>query len=303
MLAPVLIFVYARPDHTMQTIESLAMNFMAKDTNIYIFSDAPKNETVSKRVEEVRSYIDKLKTRGLFKSVKLIKTDINKGLANSIISGVSELIERYGKVIVLEDDLVTSPDFLNYMNDALNFYEKDKKIWSISGYTFKMSIPADYKSSVYLSYRGSSWGWGTWSDRWNKIDWNVNDYDEFKGNKNLRKKFNRGGRDMSEMLDSQMKGEIDSWAIRWCYSQSKLNMYTIYPTTSRVRNIGLDGSGTHSGVNRRFDVLLNTDTTRCEFNNPELNSKILKMFKNQFGTRFDYFIHRNRTMIKKMLRI
>ncbi|MCL6605976.1 MAG: glycosyltransferase [Paenibacillus sp.] len=303
MLAPVLIFVYARPEHTIQTIDSLASNYLANETDVYIFSDAAKNEKSSEKVKLVRNYIDTLPEKKLFKSVKIIKSESNKGLANSIISGVTEVVELKGKVIVLEDDLESSPDFLSYMNGALDFYEKNKQIWSISGYTFNIKYPNNYKSEVYLSYRGCSWGWATWKDRWNTVDWTVADYITFKEDKRLQQKFNRGGRDMSNMLDAQMDGKIDSWAIRWCYSQSKLDKYTIYPTVSRIKNIGLDGSGTHSGISTRYDAYLNRSTEKCEFDNPGLNDEITNSFKNKFGTRFEYFIIWNKSVIKKMLRI
>lgn len=303
MLAPVLIFVYARPEHTKKTIESLASNYLANATDVYIFSDAPKNEKSIENVKIVRDYIDTIPAKNLFKSVKIIKAEINKGLANSIISGVNEIIKLNGQAIVLEDDLITSQDFLSYMNDALKFYENDKRIWSISGYTFDLEFPDKYQSEVYLSYRGCSWGWATWKDRWDTVDWVVSDYKNFKKDKSLRNKFNRGGRDMSAMLDAQMDGKIDSWAIRWCYSQFKLNMFTIYPRISRVRNIGLDGSGTHSGFSSRYDASLNRNTDKCKFDYPELNDKIIRAFKDKFGTQFEYFIIWNKLLIKKMLRI
>ncbi|MCE3202836.1 glycosyltransferase family 2 protein [Paenibacillus sonchi] len=303
MLAPVLIFVYARPEHTRKTIESLASNCLASATDVFIFSDAPKNDKANEKVMLVRDYIDTLSDKKMFRSVKIIKSEFNKGLANSVISGVNEIIKLNRQVIVLEDDLVTSPDFLSYMNDALNFYETDKKIWSISGYTFDLDFPDNYKSEVYLSYRGSSWGWATWKDRWDSVDWQVSDYMIFKKEKSLRDKFNRGGRDMSAMLDAQMDGKIDSWAIRWCYSQFKSDMFTVYPKVSRVKNIGLDGSGTHSGISSRYDTSLNTSTKKCEFDHPELNDIIIRSFKNKFGTRFEYFVIWNKKIIKKMLRI
>ncbi|MEK3984570.1 glycosyltransferase [Paenibacillus sp. FSL K6-3166] len=303
MLAPVLIFVYARPEHTKKTIEALANNYLANETDVFIFSDAPKNENSSMNVQLVRDYINTLSKRNLFKSVKIINSQVNKGLANSIILGVDEIIKLKERVIVLEDDLVSSPDFLTYMNDALSFYKEDKSIWSISGYTFDLKIPNYYKSEVYLSYRGCSWGWATWKNRWDSVDWMVSDYSLFKKDKRLREKLNHGGRDMAAMLDAQMDGKIDSWAIRWCYSQSKSGMFTVYPRVSRIRNTGLDGSGTHSGVSNRYDVYLNNNYEKCDFDNPGLNETIIKSFKDKFGTRFEYFIIWNKTLLKKMLRI
>ncbi|CKH53353.1 glycosyltransferase [Bacillus cereus] len=303
MKAPVVIFVYARPDHTKKTIESLAQNYLANETNVYIYSDAPKNEKAVENVRLVREYINSIAQRNLFKSVEIINAESNKGLANSVISGVTEITERYGKAIVVEDDLISSKDFLKYMNDALNYYEEDNEIWSISGYTFDIDVPKGYKSDVYLSYRGCSWGWATWKDRWRKVDWDVLDYASFKNNKELRKKLNRGGLDMSNMLDLQMRGEIDSWAIRWCYAQSKLDMLTIYPIISRIENIGLDGSGTHSGVTKAFDAQLNNEENKyCKFDKPEIDDKIVQSFRDQFGTTFERFVIESKTYIKKLLR-
>lgn len=301
ILAPVVIFVYARPEHTKQTIESLAKNTLADEMEVYIYSDAAKNEKTEQKVKQVRDYIDTLEQKNLFKSLKIIKADTNKGLASSIISGITEIIEQYDKVIVVEDDLISAPDFLQYINDALDFYKEDKRIWSICGYTFKMNIPTDYKHDVYLSYRGGSWGWATWRDRWEKVDWEVKDYSNFKKNKKLRSRFNRGGRDMANMLDSQMHGKIDSWAIRWCYAQSKLDMLTVYPVVSRIKNIGLDGTGTHSGITSRYDAILSDEKNQCRFETIELDKRIVKSFRDQFGTGFDYFVISLKKYIKKIL--
>lgn len=301
MLAPIVVFVYARPEHTKKTIESLTKNYLASETEVYIYSDAAKNEKVIKQVELVREYIDSLLQRNIFKSVRITKAETNKGLANSVIAGVTEIISQYRKIIVLEDDLIVSPNFLQYMNEALDFYEGNKKIWSISGYTFKINFPPDYKHDIYLSYRGCSWGWATWQDRWEKVDWDVLDYDEFKNNKELRKKFNRGGRDMADMLDRQMEGKIDSWAIRWCYTQSKLDMLTVYPVISRVKNIGLDGTGTHSGCSSKYDVILKNNIKKHKFEKINIDNRILKSFKNQFGTKRDFFVIRMKVFIKKIL--
>ncbi|MBP3964816.1 sugar transferase [Paenibacillus lignilyticus] len=303
MLAPVVIFVYARPDHTQRTIEALAMNSLAKNTEVYIYSDAAKNEKAIEKVNQVREYIDSLPERKLFKSLNIIKADSNNGLANSVILGVSKIIELHEKVIVVEDDLVSSSDFLEYMNEALDYYEHDNKIWSISGYTFNVKIPSDYKSEIYLSYRGCSWGWATWSNRWNKVDWEVNDYNQFKKDKKLRNNFNRGGRDMEGMLDAQMQGKIDSWAIRWCYTQSKLDMLSVYPVVSRIRNVGLDGTGTHSGISSKYDAILNDSIQKCRFDNPNLDYRIVKSFKDKFGTNFDYFVIGIKRLIKRMIRL
>ena len=281
-LAPIVLFVYARPEHTKNTIEALSKNELANESQLWIFSDNAKKEKAIQNVKKVREYIHSIENKNLFKMVKIIEAEKNKGLANSIIEGVTKIINEYGKVIVLEDDLVTSNYFIRYMNEALDFYEKNDSIWSISGYNLPIEIPNNYKQEVYLSYRGCSWGWATWKDRWNTVDWKVEDYKSFKHSFFKRKKLNRGGSDMSQMLDAQMEGKCDSWAIRWCYEQSKQNKYTIYPVKSLVDNQGLDGSGTHSGNIRDFDVQLNLKMPMlCE--NITINKTITKNFKSKFN--------------------
>lgn len=301
MLAPIVIFVYNRPEHTMKTIETLAENLLAKDSEVYIFSDGPKDESSLLKVESVRRFVDSLRYKDYFKSVTIEKSEHNKGLARSVINGVSKILNEYDKVIVLEDDLLTSRDFLVFMNDALEFYKNNPKIWSISGYSPPIKIPSNYKSQVYYSYRASSWGWATWRDRWEKVDWEVSDYDEFMKNKKMQNKFNRGGLDMSDMLKAQMEGKIDSWAIRWCYTQSKLDMYTVYPVKSRVRNIGLDGTGTHRVVSSKYDMKDDDNRImKCEFDDPGIDPVIVKRFKYFYMSRFSYFVKNVKEYIKSI---
>ncbi|UAL47155.1 sugar transferase [Sutcliffiella horikoshii] len=302
MLAPVVLFVYNRPQHTIKTIEALSANKLAKESNIFIFSDAARSEN-SVEVQAVRDYIDSIREKNYFKSVTINKAELNKGLAKSVIEGVSEIINEYGEVIVLEDDLISAPDFLTYMNDALKYYKDLEKIWSVSGYNIPIKIPENYKDEIYYSYRGCSWGWATWENRWSQVDWFVEDYEKFKKNKSLRKQFNRGGRDMANMLDAQMEGNINSWAIRWCYSQWKKNLLTVYPVKSRIKNIGLDGSGTHSGVTSHYDVKLNENLIKCTLTDPKINKRILKNFQNHYGTSFDFRVIELKRLIKKFLRM
>lgn len=279
---PIVIFVYARPEHTKKMFESLIKNYHIKESDVYIFSDYQKNEKSKEKVNQVRDYINNKLDKNNFKKLTIYESNKNNGLANSVISGVTEIINKYGKVIVLEDDLILSKNFIDYMNDALNYYEEQKKIWSISGYNLPIVFPNDYQKDIYFSYRGCSWGWATWKDRWEKVDWKVDDYNQFKNNILKRKKFNRGGFDLSQMLDAQMNKRCDSWAIRWCYQQSKENSYTVYPVKSLVKNIGLDGSGTHSGTTNAYTVEISEN--KIKFSNEiVLNKKIIKKFKNMFN--------------------
>ena len=234
-LAPIILFVYNRMNHTKQTIAALKKNTLAKESNLYVYSDGPKDSKANKTVQELRQY---LKSVDGFKKVIIREREENYGLAKNIISGVSDVINVHGKVIVLEDDLVTSKNFISYMNQALDFYEEDKQVFSISGYTGKLKSLENLKEDVYLSYRPSSWGWATWKDQWDEIDWNVTDFDEFINNKQVVKKFNRGGIDMTRMLRHCMEGKNHSWAIRWSYAMSKQDKYCVYPKVSKIQNIG-----------------------------------------------------------------
>ena len=226
-LAPVILFVYRRD--VKKTIDSLLKNNLANQTDLFIYSDGAKND---KDLDDVIIVRDSIKEIYGFKSVTLINSDKNKGLANSIIDGVTKTINEYGRVIVLEDDLIVSKDFLQYMNEALNYYDKDPAIWSISGYGPKLPCLNQYRKDFYLSLRASSWGWAVWKDRWSSVDWLVKDFDKLQKDHKKRKMFNLGGNDMYRMLELQMLGKIDSWAIRWCFSQFSQNKYTCLLYTS-----------------------------------------------------------------------
>jgi len=162
---PVILFAYNRPKHTKQTIEALATNRGAKDAELFVFCDGPKGERDNASVLQVQEYIKQISLEPWFRAVHVSISRENKGLANSVISGVSKVFESYDRVIVLEDDLTTSKGFLEYMNDGLNFFEDHKKIWSISGYALPIKLPDNYQHDLYLAPRACSWGWGTWRDR------------------------------------------------------------------------------------------------------------------------------------------
>lgn len=250
MLAPICLFTYNRLDETRQTVEALKCNILASSSLLFIFSDGPKNEMITQKVDEVRQYI---KTITGFKTIEIFESPINKGLANSIIDGVTQIIKRYGRVIVLEDDLITSPNFLDFMNHSLDFYLCNDKIFSISGYTMDLPSLKFNKKDYYLSYRASSWGWATWENRWQVVDWEMCGYKSFEFNIIQQIKFMRGGSDMPYMLWKQMNGKIDSWAIRWCYNQFKNDQLTIYPTVSKIYNIGFGNNSTHTKTGSHFN--------------------------------------------------
>ncbi|MFD2570789.1 hypothetical protein ACFSUS_09110 [Spirosoma soli] len=276
-LAPILIFTYKRYDTLYHTISALQKNILAKESCLFIFSDSPKTSEDLDKVIEVRKFVKNISG---FKEIVIHEADENTGLANSIINGVSQVINNYGKAIVLEDDLVTSENFIMYMNQALDYYLYNEKIFSISGFTMPLNILN--RQDIYFTMRASSWGWATWKDRWNVIDWTVHDYLDFKSNSKDRVLFNKMGSDLSFMLDRQMAGKINSWAIRWCYHQFKHGLYTVYPATSKVLNIGLETpEATHTNERyNRFKTTLDTsDCTVFNFHTDiKLDEKIIKQF-------------------------
>lgn len=282
MISPICLFTYNRLHETKQTIAALQANYLAEESDLIVFSDGAKNEVSQLKVDAVREY---LKTISGFKTIKIIESSNNKGLANSIISGVSEVIKQYAKVIVLEDDLVTSKNFLCFMNQALNFYEVNNRIFSISGYSFDLPSLNGIEKDFYYGYRASSWGWATWADRWENVDWEAGAYKKVLYNPLQHFKFMRGGSDMPLMLWRQMNGKLDSWAIRWCLQQFLDNKLTVFPTKSKIKSIGFGVDATHTNINTRFDSNIDT-TANISFNfdmEIKLNSLIVSQFRNKFS--------------------
>ncbi|HEY9124931.1 MAG TPA: glycosyltransferase [Bacteroidales bacterium] len=279
MLAPIALFCFNRPVHLKKTLDSLAKNDLARESELYIFSDGARGVKDVLAVDEVKRVI--AEARG-FKNIHYTFSEVNKGLANSIIDGVSKVFGAHNRIIVLEDDLEFSPNFLRYMNDCLDFYEHNGQIFSISGYCAPITIPADYKEDVFLFYRINSWGWATWKDRWQLVDWKVEDFDTFIRNKKEREAFNMGGADCSNMLLKQQLGQNNSWAIRFCYTSYKFNKLNVFPTVSKVRNIGADGSGTHVRKSRSFETKLDDSNNTIKLTTPPLNGQIIKAYQRFF---------------------
>lgn len=281
-LAPICLFTYNRLEETKKTLAALQQNNLAKESELFVFSDGWKNKVGKGKVIAVRKLLKDI--RG-FKKVTVFESETNKGLANSIINGVTQIIEQYEKVIVLEDDLVTSSNFLDFMNQALNFYEDNDKIFSISGFSMDLKSLKNYDKDFYLGYRASSWGWATWKYRWDKIDWEVEDYNNFKNSYKQKQLFKRGGNDLPRMLNNQIKGRIDSWAIRWCYQQFKNKQFTVFPKKSKVKSIGFGTDATHTQKTKRFHTILDNSLQK-KFSFEEevyLIDKLVKEHKSKFS--------------------
>jgi hypothetical protein len=272
-LAPICLFVYNRLELTKQTVAALQKNFLASESELFIFSDGHKNENDIQKVNQVREYI---KTISGFKKVTLFESIENMGLANSIISGVTKIIEQYGKVIVVEDDLITSPNFLDFMNQSLEQYEKEEKIFSISAFSFKIKRPKSYEYDNYCWGRAHSWGWATWKDRWQTVDWKISDYENFIISEQQQKLFNRYGIDLSRMLKAAKEGRISSWYILFNYNQFKQNRLAIYPVLSKVFNNGFVEEATNCTTYNRVEINFdNTEKRLFQFlDNILINKKI-----------------------------
>jgi hypothetical protein len=246
MYAPIVLTVYNRPKHTKRVIRALRANDLALQSDLFIYSDGPRTPKDRKAVGEVRKIL--VKQRG-FKSVTVVRSVKNKGLAASVIQAVTEVINRYGKVIVLEDDLIVQKYFLNVMNQMLNFYERDSRIASVTAFmlsTRLIKLPSGYSADVFFNLRPSSYGWATWKNRWRKVDWDVKDFTQFLKDRKAQRKFNTAGKDLTPQLVAQQKGMIDSWAVRWAYHSVRNGLITVQTTKSYIQSIGYDSSGTHT---------------------------------------------------------
>lgn len=261
-LAPICLFVYARPAQTRATIEALARNPLAASSDLFVFSDGPKPGKES-LVAQVRKLLESIDG---FRSITIEHGPANRGLANSIIAGVTQVIDRYGKAIVLEDDILTSPNFLAFMNGALDYYADASKVFAISGFAYPMRSLRQRTFDNAFGYRSYSWGWATWKDRWALVDWNAPQYEAFASDPKNRKLFNRGGSDLWAMLKKQMEGRIDSWMIRWVFTQHRLGLLDVFPTVSKTANIGFGEGATHTACSdRRYKTVLD-EGSRSTFN-------------------------------------
>ncbi|MRG46926.1 glycosyltransferase [Chitinophaga sp. SYP-B3965] len=282
-LAPVILFVYNRPSHTEQTITALKANKLAADSELFIYSDAMRNPAARENVNKVRALIANIQG---FKNVTVIHREVNFGLAKSVIAGVSEVIGKYGKAIVMEDDLITSTYFLTFMNQALHARQDAENIGSVSGFSFlsKEEIPAGYPHDIYYCFRHSSWGWGTWKRVWEKIDWEVKDYQQFCNSREQQRVFNQGGNDLTRMLHQQIKGEINSWSIRFDYHCARNRQFSVLPVQSLIDNIGFDGSGTHCETTDAFKVALDQSFgENLAFDVTASNKKINYLIRKKFS--------------------
>lgn len=250
-LAPILLFVYNRPLHVRKSIEALLANELAKNSELYVFSDAAKDEASKSDVEEVRRFVHSIDG---FKQIHIVEREKNWGLARNIIDGVTQLVNEHGRVIVLEDDLIAAPYFLTFMNDALETYKDEEKVGHIQAcdFTKDPTLP----DTFLIKFTGS-WGWATWKRAWKHFNPNGQELLDELIRRKLTRQFDFNGKyGFTRMLRRQIEGKNNSWAIRWNASLFLSDILSLNVGRSLIQNEGFDGSGTNCGSDNLYDTSL-----------------------------------------------
>lgn len=294
--APIVLFTYNRLDHLKKAINSLKKNKLSKFSDLIIFSDGARSKKYDYQVQDVRNYIKNIKG---FKNIKVYLRDKNYGLSANIISGISKVFKKYDTAIILEDDLILNKYFLNYMNDGLKKYKNKKCVASIHGYVYPIKFKKKFPKYFFL--RGADcWGWATWRRGWEKFNANGRELLKKIDKKDLKKEFNfNNSYDYYEMLKKQISGKNDSWAIRWYASAFLENMITLYPSNTFVKNIGIDGSGTHgSGISKvNFDKFSNKKYTNIKKIKIDLKENLIAKKYIE-----DYFFKKSDSFLRKLMK-
>ena len=300
MISPIVIFTYNRLDHLDTLINSLEQNELFKKSKILVFSDGPKKELDIEKIEKIRIY---LKKKLISNNSEIIERSNNFGLSKNVITGINQTFNDYDQVIILEDDLEVSPFFLNYMNDALNLYANSENVASISGYMYPINSKS-FSNDYFFLKLVESWGWGTWRRAWNNFETDSvklkNEIDERK----LVDEFNfSSGISYYKMLNDNINGANDSWAIRWYASIFLKNMNTLFPSKSFVKNIGIDNSGENCNYTTVYDSLINLDYIPLKkINSIELvtDRNVVKSFfqKIKYKRYIDNIINKLKSLIK-----
>lgn len=294
-LAPIVLFTYNRLEHTKRTIEALKQNIYAENSELYIYSDAPKNETVRESVEAVRDFLHKVEG---FKKIHIIKRQENWGLARNIIEGVTSIVNKYGRIIVLEDDIVTSRFFLKYMNDALEIYENEERVMNVSGNCWVPdSGKSDLPETFFLPWN-ACWGWGTWKSRWKYFKRNPADLVEKRFDFDLYRFNFYGAQDVFSQVVQNYKGIIKTWAVFWDISIFQKQGLVLYCNHDLCKNIGMDGSGENCGVTEIYTNEIQDKETETF----GLNIEVSKDAENVVVLFFES-VHKKRSIFKRVMEI
>lgn len=269
MVAPIILFTYRRAVHTRRCVESIKTSPLATESNLYIFSDAAKGGADVADVQEVRDYI---KTITGFKSIVVEEATENRGLANSVIYGVGKVLEEHGRAIVLEDDLVLSPYFLSYMNEALEMYKDEEDVININSHV--LSSPMTFRENFLISF-ANSWGWATWKRGWQYFEPDAQKLLAMIEGEGREREFDMGYH-FTRMLREQCEGKINSWAIRWnasLFVNRKLSLNVGHPL---VVNGGFGEGATHCNTPDLFSVKLYTNEIHPEKIKPTVEDKTMR---------------------------
>jgi len=281
MRTAVAIFAYRRPDHLKMTLKSLFLNNELKHTDLIFFCDGPKNKKEFQKTNEVISICKSI----TFKNKKMYIQSKNIGLANSIKNGVDIVFNKlnYKQIIVIEDDLILGKNFISFCLKSLKYYKSEKNIGSITGYNFLGLV--DTKDKPCLTYRHSSWGWATWNNVWNKIEWNIK-HETFVTNEKLKNKIDKAGEDLIYFLKDQNERKIDSWSVIFNINCLLNNLYCLCPSQSIVRNIGMDQSGTHLGKYKKNNFDFNENFQCNKFQKINIKNKINIKINNKIRKKY-----------------
>jgi len=294
-LAPIVLFTYNRPDHTRRTLEALRNNHLSSRSELHIFSDGYRGEADKGEVMKVRELIRSVEG---FAEVHIEERADNTGLSTNIIEGVTRIINEHGKVIVLEDDLITSPFFLTFMNEALERYQQEEKIAHVHGFCFPLQDLPD----VFLIKWTGSWGWATWKRAWNLFNPDGEELlSEIMRQKRSREFDFNGNYPFTRMLRRQVNRENDSWAIRWNASLFLNDLLSLNAGKSLVQNIGFDGSGRHSGSDKIYTTPLHREALSTELSEIREDLAARNAFEKYYG-RTNSFQAKAMRRIKQILK-
>lgn len=289
-IAPILVYAYNRAEHLEQCISSLRGNALAEVSTLYVFSDAARSEADRETVEQVRRYI---KTITGFKEIHIVERENNWGLARSIIDGVTRTLQLYDRVIVVEDDLVVAPHFLQFMNDALETYKDEERVGHIQAcdFTNDPSLP-----ETFLIKWSGSWGWGTWKRAWQHFNPNGQELLDELRRRHLTRQFDFNGKyGFTRMLRRQIAGKNNSWAIRWNASLFLADILSLNVGRSLVQNNGFDGTGTNCGGGGLYGSNLYMKRLKVEKINPIEENR-------EARAAFERYYHRTNSFWAKAVR-
>lgn len=240
---PVAFFTYNRPEHTRKALGALSKCRNIESCEFYLFSDGSHSDEAKSDVGATRKVLHQWAKDF---NARVLEQPRNLGLAKSIVTGVTDLCNQYGRVIVVEDDLIVSPDFLDYMIQSLDHYENENHVMQVGGFT--LSPPSGLTTDTFLLPVTSTWGWATWQRAWQHFSWEPVGLEIAKRDVEWLHRFNLNETcAFSSMLEDRIAGRNDSWGILWWYAVSRLNGLVVYPAQSLVWNGGFDGSGIHCG--------------------------------------------------------